>query len=169
MGLEVIGVDVDAPADAGISGKLLDRWHGLLQYRAQCLVVLRDKTQLRAVATNTACHQCRHRPDTRQRIKTTRSFQYRPDFFKLRERLLGIRGLQNLVPLVRERFSNSSRCSRQFGLEHRRRTRREKSGMSPFFTRVVRRFPGRGRGDATRPTRSGGRPHRPVLRSILAW
>ena len=42
--LEVVGVDVDVPADAGAGADLLERRHGLLQYRAQRLVVLRDKT-----------------------------------------------------------------------------------------------------------------------------
>ena len=34
LNLQVVGVDIDTPADALAAGKLLNRRHGLLQYRA---------------------------------------------------------------------------------------------------------------------------------------
>ena len=44
IGLEIVGVNVDVPADAVAGAELLKRRQGLLQNRAQCLVVLRDET-----------------------------------------------------------------------------------------------------------------------------
>ena len=46
LNLQVVGVDIDTPADALTAGKLLYGRHGLLQYRTQRAVILAQQAQL---------------------------------------------------------------------------------------------------------------------------